>query len=133
MKNELLVLLVGLLIGITLVYVYLAQPALEFKQLESACASEEEPSVSISGEQGKISFSGDVITPNPCYRLNAKLKRAEGTLTIVITTEPEKGPCVDCIGSVEYSGKIKGIKPGIYTVKMIYDGKKVTTEEVTVE
>jgi len=133
MKNELLILLVGLLVGITLVYVYLAQPTLEFKQVGSACASEEEPSVSISGEQGKISFSGNVITPNPCYELNAKLKRAAGTLTIVITAKPEKGPCVDCIGSVEYSGEIKDLKPGTYTVEMIYDGEQVALEEVTVE
>ena len=111
---------------------YFRQPALEFQQLEGACNPDKEDQASISIGPREIDFRGAIITPIPCVSLEAKLQRADAKLTIVITSTVLTGPCVDCIGRVEYSGKIK-LKPGTYTLEILHDGELVVSQEVMLE
>lgn len=104
-------------------------PALEFQQLGSSCASTQESLVESSGERRFISFEGNVITPNPCYNLNARLAAQNRKLTVVIMAEQEPGPCDLCIGNVRFSGKIINLKPGLYEVEFIFNIIKVVHEE----
>lgn len=127
------VLLLGLGVLVwTMAGPYFRQPALEFQQLESDCNPGEEDQASISTGPREIDFTGAIITPIPCVALEAELQKANNKLTVIITSTVLSGPCVDCIGRVEYSGRIK-LKPGTYTIEILHNDKQVITQEAVVE
>ena len=109
-------------------------PTLSFEQLRSRCRSTGD-SVSISGDHGKVRFSGAIITPTPCHELHAELERNRRTLTIKVTAVPPS-PDVACIlvlGCLRYRGRIEGLKAGMYTVKITHNGKLISRERVSVQ
>lgn len=134
MESKTLILVIGLLIGLALIYGYVSfiGPHLEFEQQAAGCAQQETSSIEFFSGERRIDLSGNVITPNPCYDLAMQLRKKENRLTIIITTVPQPGPCIDCIGSIEYRGSIKGLGPGTYMVEVIYNGESIALKEVEV-
>jgi hypothetical protein len=110
---------------------YFKQPVLEFQQLGGGCNPSKEDQATISAGPGEINFRGAIITPIPCVSLEAKLQKTDAKLTVIITSTMLTGPCVDCIGRVEYSGKIK-LKPGTYTIEILHNDSPIITQEVIV-
>lgn len=115
-------------------------PRLTFQQLDSSCATEEE-TVLLEGGPGRISFSGLMQTPTPCYDLQAELitmrceptERCPNTYEIAITAKAQDVICVECIGSVNYRGEIRSLRPGLYTIAVTHDGHPIAEEQVQVE
>ena len=114
-------------------------PYLVFEQLDSGCASVEE-GAQLQGEEGRITFSGTMATPTPCYDLHAELMtmrcelgmRCPNTYEIVITSKQQEGPCIECLGSVSYRGEIRGLEPGLYSITIVHDGRPVIESQVEV-
>ncbi len=117
-----------------------SQPMLIFEQLGSNCASVEEEA-RLQGEKGKITFEGQVATPTPCYDLAAELitmrcgptERCLNTYEIAITSTAQEGHCIECLGSVFYRGELRHLAPGIYTIGISHDGRRVVTAQIEVE
>lgn len=113
-------------------FVDIGNPTLSFKPLRSRCRSFGD-SASISADHGKIRFSGAMITPTPCHKLEAELGISSRTLTVHITAVAEPGPCIQVLGCLRYRGRIEGLKAGTYTVKILHGDKPVAQQRVIVE
>ncbi|GEM_PF-1304455 len=121
------------------------EPRLLFRQLEAGCAAAKEEAMLAAG-RGKITFSGVMITPNPCYELHAELRamrcaspgssssaRCPNTFEVAITAEAEEGYCIECIGSISYQGEIRPLKPGLYTIRITHGGRPVASAQLQVD
>lgn len=117
-----------------------SQPLLSFEQLDSGCAFVEE-GAELDGGKGRITFSGAVATPTPCYDLTAELitmrcgptERCPNTYEIAITSEAQEGYCILCLGSVSYRGELGGLKAGIYNITITHDGHPIAAAQVQVD
>ncbi len=115
-------------------------PHLLFEQLESSCASDGE-TAQLQGGKGKLSFSGAVETPNPCHDLQAELvtmrcgptERCPNTHEVAITSKPQGGSCIECLGSVPYQGEIRGLEAGLYAITITHDGRPIAEAQVQVD
>jgi hypothetical protein len=79
-----------------------------------------------SAEMYKVSFKGELNTPNPCHNLDHRVeKTAPCIYTINITTvPPENGSvCAQCLGSVNYDASFEADEP--FTLKVLHKGEKV--------
>jgi hypothetical protein len=114
-------------------------PSLVFEQLDSGCASADEWAT-LQGGEGRITFSGTMATPNPCYDLNAELMtmrcgpgaRCPNTYEVAIASEPLEGYCIECLGGVSYRGEIRGLEPGLYSITIVHDGRPIAEAEVEI-
>lgn len=117
-----------------------SEPLLIFNQVAASCAFAEE-GAELQGGTGKITFSGAVATPTPCYRLAAELKtmrcgpteRCPNTYEIAVTSEAEGGYCIECLGSVSYRGELRRLKAGVYNIGITHDGRLVAASQVQVD
>ncbi len=115
------------------------QPQLAFRQLESSCASADEM-VQLQGDFGRIEFVGLMNTPTPCYNLHAELRamrcgptsRCPNTYEIAITAIVQDVNCIECVGTVPYEGEIRGLAPGMYTIVVAHDDRRMASEQVHV-
>lgn len=115
------------------------QPQLTFRQLESSCASDEEM-VQLQGDFGQIKFVGLMNTPTPCYHLHAELRtmrcgptsRCPNTYEIAITAIAQDVNCIQCVGAIPYEGEIRGLAPGMYTIVVAHDDRRIASEQVHV-
>lgn len=89
------------------------------ERTQTSCNSGADPTavVSVDEEAGVVTFWGQVSPGTPCY--DVSLERAEydadaDRLSVVVETEREDGPCVDCVGLVEFEGRVafEGGVPG---------------------
>lgn len=114
-------------------------PYLIFRQLDSGCASVEE-GASLRGGQGRITLSGVIVTPTPCYKLSAKLLplrcspegRCLRSYEVAIMAEAQEGYCIECIGSIFYQGEIRGLAAGSYAIAITHDGRPIVEREIEV-
>jgi len=114
-------------------------PYLVFQQLDSGCASAEE-GASLQGGQGKVTLSGVIVTPTPCYDLQAELlslrcgpaERCLKSYEVAITAKAQEGSCIECIGSIFYQGEIRGLAAGSYTIIITHDGRPIVERRVQV-
>src|SRR5215212_10301822 len=73
--------------------------------------------VNIAGFFGDISFLGQAKTPTLCYSVASKLGVEGNTLTLTIDiTASGSGTCTQQAGGVRYSGAIRSLGKGTYTV-----------------
>lgn len=115
-------------------------PLLSFEQLGGSCAAAEEEEATLQGGKGKITFSGAVRTPTPCFDLEAELltmrcgptERCPNTYEIAITSKAREGYCIECLGRVSYRGELRRLTPGTYNIRISHDGRPVITEQVEV-
>ncbi|MCR4404413.1 MAG: twin-arginine translocation signal domain-containing protein [Candidatus Acetothermia bacterium] len=117
-----------------------SEPLLSFAQLGSSCASVAE-GAELQGGRGRITFSGAVSTPTPCYDLTAELitmrcgpgERCVNTYEIAITSKAQEGYCIECLGSVSYRGELRRLNPGVYNIGITHDGRLITAAQVQVD
>ena len=108
------------------------QPVLEFQQREGICNPDgREDEVFLEPGEGEIRFTGAIVTPNPCVTLEARVSQDGPKLTLLITSVARPGPCVDCLGRVEYGGSIE-LPPGEYTVEVLHEDRQIASQRITV-
>lgn len=115
------------------------QPQFTFRPLESSCASTDEM-VQLQGGLGRIEFVGLMTTPTPCYNLRAELRtmpcgptsRCPNTYEIAITAIAQEISCIQCVGAIPYEGEIRGLAPGMYTIVVAHDDRRIASEQVHV-
>ena len=89
-------------------------------------------SVGVAALFRDISFLGQVKTPTLCYGASSKLKVDGSTVTVTVTfTSSGSGTCGQQAGGVLYTGAVRNLTPGTYTVHIIQDVEGVGTTEFT--
>lgn len=89
-------------------------------------------SVGVAALFRDISFLGQVKTPTLCYGATPRLQVDGTTVTVTIEFESSgSGTCAQQAGGVLYSGAVRNLNPGTYTVHIIQDVKGVGTSEFT--
>jgi hypothetical protein len=88
--------------------------------------------VSIAAFFRDISFLGQVKTPTRCYRATSRLGVDGLTLTLNIDISPSgSGTCSQQPGGLRYTGVVKNLSAGTYTVHIIQNVSGVGTTEFT--
>jgi len=86
--------------------------------------------VSIAAFFRDISFLGQVKTPTLCYSVTSRLAVDGGTLTLNIDiTSSGSGTCTQQAGGVRYTGVVRNLPSGTYTVHIIQNVGGVGTTE----
>ena len=83
-----------------------------------------------------VSFLGQVKTPTLCYGVSSGLDVEGTTITINIDiTSSGSGTCAQQVGGVRYTGVVRNLSKGTYTVHIIQNtsgvGKQEFTQDVT--
>ena len=92
--------------------------------------------LSIAGFFGDINFLAAVKTPNLCYAVASSLDSDGTALTIHVNMTPSgSGTCAQQAGGVRYSGVIRNLSSGTYTVHIIQNvsGVGITEYNETVK
>jgi hypothetical protein len=77
-----------------------------------------------------ISFLGQVKTPTLCYSVTSHLAVSGNTLTLNIdVTSSGSGSCTQQAGGVRYTGVVKNLSSGTYTVHIIQNVSGVGVTE----
>ena len=110
-------------------------PKLVFDSYRSRCASEQKSQAIIGTFGSTIVAYGVVITPTPCYELEAGLDipptfAYPPTIIVDITSQEKPGLCIVCLGEVPFQAKIMGLAPGTYDVVIQYQDKVIGQERV---
>lgn len=112
-------------------------PELVFDYSSGSCTAAEESVASIFPIKGEILFSGVVITPNPCYQLEAIMTTYPSSTPrqIVVDISAQEKPrtiCLQCIGSIPFKGKLLHLDPGEYDIRLRYRGKNLAQQRVRI-
>lgn len=94
---------------------------LEFSVVGQAESAAERPPTIERASSAALDLSGAIATPNPCYSIDARLAEDGRTLTLTLSANATGGICVQMLAAFQYSARITGLKPGHYTVVMVYD------------
>ena len=110
-------------------------PELIFDYYQGRCASERKSQAIIGNFDNTIVAYGLVITPTPCYELEAKLHipptfAYPPTIIVDIIPREEPGYCIECLGEVPFRAKITGLAPGTYDVIIQCQDKVIGQERV---
>lgn len=89
-------------------------------------------SVSIDADTGRVTVTGTMKTPTPCYQATLRTVAWDGdaeTLAIDVSATSTGEPCIECVGAVDYRATVtmKGVLPE--TVEISHDGSPVETSE----
>jgi hypothetical protein len=110
-----------------------AQSELTFSYEQSQ--SEETPQ-SASGGDGRISFTGGLNTPTPCYRLSASHRQEGSRITVTIVPQQEGEMCTQVITHNNYTGAVSGLSSGMYRLVVMHgpghDAETAYDQEVRV-
>jgi hypothetical protein len=97
------------------------QVTLDFQPGQAGSATGAESSATATAGSGQIALRGTMQTPNPCYKLSGALERSGQTLTVRVTGRADPDAmCIQSIGAVPYTGALRGVAPGTYTVRVIH-------------
>ncbi len=111
------IILISLVVAIVLIVGCVQQPLEEkaeqefgasLESVSASCASEEENSINIIQIGDELLFEGVVIAPNPCQDLKVKDTANGDKVILDLVSAPKGGVCIQCIGAVRFSGRIKG-------------------------
>jgi hypothetical protein len=103
-----------------------------FERVENQ--SEITEGVSVAGFLADISFLGQAKTPTLCYGVSQKLASDGYKLTLTINIESTgSATCAQQPGGVRYTGIIRNLSKGTYTVRFIQNVVGVGTQEFTQE
>lgn len=81
---------------------------------------------------GDISIGGQLKTPTLCYSLNSKMEIAAGTISITVTAAGSgSGACAQQQGGFFYTGVIRNLPRGTYTVNITHVVVGGTTRNYT--
>jgi len=110
-------------------------PKLTFNYYRGRCTSEQKSQAIIGSFANTIVAYGLVITPTPCYELEARDISAVFSyyplaIVVDITAKEKPGYCIECLGEVPFQAKIMGLAPGTYDVIVQYQGKVIGQERV---
>jgi hypothetical protein len=90
--------------------------------------------VTIAAFFGDISFLGQFKTPTLCYNIGSTLETNGNALTIrVDATATNQGTCGQAAGGFRYTGVVRNLSAGTYTVKIIQTVGGVGTTEFVQE
>lgn len=85
--------------------------------------------VTIAALFSDISFLGQAKTPTLCYRVTSKLATNDFALTVNIDVEATgSGNCNQQPGGVRYTGVVRNLSSGTYTVRVIQNVGGVVQE-----
>jgi hypothetical protein len=86
--------------------------------------------VSIAAFFRDVSFLGQVKTPTLCYNVASRLNVEGNVLTLNIDiTSSGSGTCTQQAGGVRYTGVVRNLSSGTYTVHIIQNVSGVGTTE----
>lgn len=76
-----------------------------------------------SGGAGRVSLTGTVPTPSPCWTVTAAhaVDAASITLTITATATPDAGGCEQIVTWNNYQAAITGLEAATYTLTVVHD------------
>lgn len=107
------------------------QPQISVETLNGRCAKNDQLSGTISAQDQIIKFTGKVTpTATPCDSLDASLKQNGSKISIILTNQGSSTYCIECIGTVDFSGMVSGLAEGSYNIQLIY---KTTESETTLD
>lgn len=70
---------------------------------------------------GDISFAGQLKTPTRCFTLSPKLETSGSSITIRVTTASTNSQtCAQTVGAFRYTGVVRNLRTGTFTVKVIH-------------
>jgi|GEM_PF-5534428 len=107
---------------------------LVLNQAPNKCATIDQSNATVTCEGGVISFSGVVITPDPCHYLTAGLEvMNRSNVVIGINAEsvlPDQDAyCVECIGEMSFDGTVSPVGSCSRRVSVVYNGATIAEYE----
>lgn len=88
--------------------------------------------VTISAFFRDISFLGNTKTPTLCYSATSKLSVSGNNVTITVDLTPSgSGTCAQQAGGVTYTGAVRNLSSGTYSVRIVQNVAGVGTTEFT--
>lgn len=105
----------------------------EFSFEGGDCGAGEE-TIRFSVEPGAISFSGEFSAPSPCHRLKAVLHHisSQRQLVLSLVAEEPTGACTQCLSSIPYSGRVEGLSPGDWRVRVYHQDRRVFNDTLSI-
>lgn len=113
-------------------------PELAFVSLGGSCTAGEGPTAIISLHCDSVFFSGSVIAPTPCHRLEAELVIPNTLLypqTFIVDITAQEAPgtiCIQCLGKIPFKGEIRHLDPGEYEIQVCYQGSTLAQQRIEV-
>lgn len=89
------------------------------------CAAAGPSPVQLSVSPGGLAISGAIGTGDACPRLSGRPNVSSGEIRLDIETKEPRAPCAPCPGSVAFSARLSGLAPGLYTVRVLADGREI--------
>jgi hypothetical protein len=93
----------------------------EFEYGELTHGTEVGTSIDMQGFSSEIIFVGQFNTPDPCFRINARVEHSGSTVTLRLTADRTRTGCENILGAFRYAGAIRGLSPGTYQVKIVHE------------
>lgn len=106
--------------------------SLSLSQNQGQCSSRSNSELLLVTEQNQISLKGTILTPDPCHKLEAEVRRQENTIFAKITPLNLNQVCIQCIGEVSFETSLGRFDPGAYTVKVLvieFSSEKILLEQ----
>ena len=98
---------------------------------KSSCSSGGQREIEIVGKENKITFSGSVGIPTPCYETEGSYLQSGSNITIKITSRKMDGVCITCVASFTFDGYLE-IGEGHYNVKITHNENILSEKEIDV-
>lgn len=67
---------------------------------------------------GRVTVSGAMTTPTPCYDLAGEASVAGDTVTLTIQARRQEGGCIQVIAAFAYDAAVRGLPAGRYTLRV---------------
>ena len=109
---------------------------LGFDYYPGRCTSHHGSQATIGTLGDMIVVNGEVVTPTPCYELEARLDIPRAfvyppTIVVDIISQAEPGVCIECLGEVPFQAKIANLVPAqAYDVIVQYKGDVISQKIV---
>jgi len=94
-------------------------PIFLFVQQGSGCATQDDTDqATVSFDGSRMILKGTVITPTPCHHLIPDSRITANRIDVSITSIPQPGACMLCLGAIGYEAQIADLQPGTYTLRV---------------
>ena len=71
-------------------------------------------------KESVLNFSGTIVNISPCDKIRAKLRQVSLGVKIILFTELSSSPCIECIGAVDFSGKVQNLPEVSDNLQLLY-------------
>jgi hypothetical protein len=97
------------------------QVKLDFQQGQGGSSTGGGQSATATAGSGQIAIRGTMETPTPCHKLSGELQQQGQTLSVRVVAQADPNAmCIQSIGSIPYTGTLRDVAPGTYTVRVMH-------------